>query len=435
MRIVIVGKMPPIEGGVGASTYWAARDLVARGHTVHLVSNAGEVEPGFRELLLEDDQAFMQSAGESLHVHTTTSTDGHSHTPWSNPYGSKLFGLAARIIEERGCDLVFGWYFEPYALVAATVAKVFGKPVVVRHAGSDLGRLSRHPDLSQSYRWMLKSAAAVLTSSRAGAPRDLLLELGAVEPQIRTLPISRLPDVHLAESPLFDVSRFPPAKWSKQLSMPADLMRRVAALNSRPFNYDLPTIGVYGKVGEAKGSYDLVEALSVLASKGLRFNFVAIAAGTLRSLAEYYESLLGAEPLAKRTWVLPPIAPWRIPSFLRSCDIACCLEREFPVAFHTPSGARETLAAGACLVVSEEIARKQPFSESLSDFKNCVIVSNPRDTAGLASRLERLLEHPEMTRTIGKHGYYLSKTCEGLFSPSNATADAIEEVGRQLQNS
>jgi hypothetical protein len=143
MRILIVGKMPPIQGGVSASTFWTARDLVTRGHTVHLVSNADEVEPGFRQLLLEDDHAFMKSVGAGLHVHMTTSTDGHSHTPWSNPYSSKLFGLSTRTIEEFGCDLVFGWYFEPYALVAATVARIFNKPAIVRHAGSDLGRLAR----------------------------------------------------------------------------------------------------------------------------------------------------------------------------------------------------------------------------------------------------------------------------------------------------
>src|SRR5689334_16148122 len=122
MRILIVGKMPPIEGGVSASTYWAARDLASRGHTVHIVSNAEEVEPGFRQVLLDEDRAFMASAGDRLHVHVTDGADGISYTPWSNPYASKLFGLAARTIEAHGCDLVFGWYFEPYALVAAMVA-------------------------------------------------------------------------------------------------------------------------------------------------------------------------------------------------------------------------------------------------------------------------------------------------------------------------
>jgi len=435
MRILILGKVPPVEGGVSASTFWTARDLAARGHTVHLVSNAGEVEPGFREVLLEDDREFMNGAGACLHVHLTTSMDGHSHTPWSNPYGSKLFGLSARVVEEFGCDLVFGWYFEPYALVAATIAKIFDKRAIVRHAGSDLGRLARHSDLADSYRWMLKSAAAVLSTSKTGIARDLLLELGAVEPQIRVLPFGRLPEVHFTSPALFDLSRFTGAEWYQQLQMPHDLTQRIQALNCKPLDYEAPTIGVYGKVGEVKGSFDLIEALSLLASRGHRFNFVAIAAGTLRALADYYGTLLDHEALVQQAWVLPPIAPWRIPSFLHSCDIACCLEREFPVEFHTPSVAREILASGACLVVSEEIARKQPFSESLSDFKNAVIVPDPRDTEGLAARLQRLLEEPEMTRMIGTHGYYLSKTCEGLFTPSNPTADAIEEIGRQLVGS
>jgi hypothetical protein len=87
--------------------------------------------------------------------------------------------------------------------------------------------------------------------------------------------------------------------------MPPDVMHRVEELNRKPFNYDVPTIGVYGKVGEVKGSYDLVEALSVLASKGLRFNVVAIAAGTIHSLAEYYRSVRQS---VKNSVLL--IAPW-----------------------------------------------------------------------------------------------------------------------------
>lgn len=61
MRICIVGKYPPIEGGVSAQTYWAARGLAERGHEVFVVTNAAEVEPAFRIQLEPGDISFLQS--------------------------------------------------------------------------------------------------------------------------------------------------------------------------------------------------------------------------------------------------------------------------------------------------------------------------------------------------------------------------------------
>jgi len=51
MKICMIGKYPPIEGGVSARNYWIARGLSERGHEVHLVTNADEVEPAYRMYL------------------------------------------------------------------------------------------------------------------------------------------------------------------------------------------------------------------------------------------------------------------------------------------------------------------------------------------------------------------------------------------------
>src|SRR6266508_3253452 len=48
VRICFVGKYPPIQGGVSAQTYWAARGRAGRGHEVFVVTNAAEVEDAYR---------------------------------------------------------------------------------------------------------------------------------------------------------------------------------------------------------------------------------------------------------------------------------------------------------------------------------------------------------------------------------------------------
>lgn len=47
-RICVVGKYPPIQGGVSAQCYLMCRWLAERGHEVDVVTNADEVEECYR---------------------------------------------------------------------------------------------------------------------------------------------------------------------------------------------------------------------------------------------------------------------------------------------------------------------------------------------------------------------------------------------------
>jgi hypothetical protein len=46
--ICIIGKSPPIQGGVSRTTFWWAYALSSQGVDVHLVTNSREVEYQFR---------------------------------------------------------------------------------------------------------------------------------------------------------------------------------------------------------------------------------------------------------------------------------------------------------------------------------------------------------------------------------------------------
>jgi glycosyltransferase involved in cell wall biosynthesis len=436
MRLVILGKFPPIEGGVSCQTYWTAVDLAERGHEVHLVTNSGEVEPGYREFLFGQD--FTRLAGRHLvtplHLHQTTTLRRDSFVPWANPYGSKLFGAALSVIEEFGCDLILGWYFEPYGLIATQVGNACHKPVVVRHAGSDIGRLAEHPDLGRSYRWMLSQTAAVLSTGRISAAAEILKALGVTQKQVRVLPVPRLPQIYSSPCEPLDLedllSRLP--AWYQDCGLSTELADTLRGLNNKPFLSGIPTVGIYGKIGEIKGSYRLLEALDHLAQKGVQFHFLTIAGFRSPEMLRYCNEIAERKELARRTWVLPPLAPWRIPAFLRACNIVCYLEHDFPITFHTPMIPREVLASGACLVLSSEVAEKQSFKESLSDHKNVVLIPDPKDASYLAEQIGCFLADPQKARIIGKHGQYLSETCEKFFRQRNSTAEALEELHKEF---
>ena len=55
MRICMISKFPPIEGGESSKAYWLARELGNRGHAIHVVTNALDVEDAYKECFRVED--------------------------------------------------------------------------------------------------------------------------------------------------------------------------------------------------------------------------------------------------------------------------------------------------------------------------------------------------------------------------------------------
>jgi len=149
MRICIISKYPPIEGGISSSTYWLAKGLGEKGHEVHIVTNALEVEDEYRESLEIADRHYIP---KNVYVHSTdpspTVKANPSHIPFSKMYCEKLASLAIQVIEEYDIEIIDSWYLIPYC-VSGFLAKSFtGVPQIIRHGGSDLQRLYPSPYLN-----------------------------------------------------------------------------------------------------------------------------------------------------------------------------------------------------------------------------------------------------------------------------------------------
>lgn len=387
---------------------------MARGRfDVQVVTNADEVEGGFKVFCGEQSQAdrsFPFSDG-LVKVYTTTLLKRGSYIPWSNPYASKLLGVALQAVSAQNSDLIVGWYFEPYGVVATIVGMILNKPVILRHAGSDLGRLSLHPDLRQTYAWMLKNATHILTSRGL---EERLCELGASKTQISFISAPRLPWLFSNPKSRLDVNFYAAAfaKWAAEAGIPGELSTAVQQNNRKAFATGNPVICCFGKVGETKGSFSMLNALEQVARSGNAFSFVSVPCGHVSNLVKFYEQCLRAENLAKRSWILPALPPWEIPNLLAISNVGLFLENKFSISFHSPKIPREILASGACLVCSSEIVRKHPYKESFVDMKNTVIIEDPDDVETLAAKIQNLLAKPVDTAMIGKHGQYLSKFIE-----------------------
>lgn len=390
LRVCIVGKYPPIEGGVSATTYWLARGLASRGHEIHIVTNADEVEDRYRIQLDFDDAKMLQPQfdnGGCVRVHHVESFDhiAMAYIPVANPYFTRLASLSTDVVRRYECEVILAYYLEPYGMAAWFAAQRCGRPLLIRHAGSDIDRLARVPDLGLAYKEILRDATAVLTFPRLVRR---FASMGVVPSRIVEAP----PYLH-------DARFFSPHGPALDLDATA-----ICDGAGRPLGSPakaIPTFGVYGKVGAAKGTFDLITALGRLAAEGRSFQLAAMVGNEFGAMIR---TRLAASGIAERTLILPYLPNWRVPEFIRACTAVCFLERNFPVAIHGPIVAREVLLCGSCLFVSKEIADKQVDRERLATGVHLLVVTDPHDIDELTDALRTVLDDPARARQIGTAG-------------------------------
>lgn len=404
MNICIIGKYPPIEGGVSTTTYWLAYGLAKKGHTVHVVTNADEVEEEYRMHMDKASDAnwyepcFKSSKGKVI-VHNVSafSRKSMNHIPLTNPYVSRLAGLAAQVINQYNCKVTLAYYFEPYMVAGWMAACWTSCSLIVKHAGSDLDRLARVTDLAITYKQILRAATIVVTRPQLQAR---FRGMGVHRHRLFDDVSYSIPTIFEPVGDSLDVAKYAYVQQNDKL----------ITGDSLSFNPEgLPVIGIYGKIGIAKGTYDLIDALKELLNRGVRFRLLAMI-GIVQG-----QTLLPAllnSGIDQFTTILPFLPNWKVPSFIRAVDVTCFLERDFPVDIHGPIIPREVLSCGGCLLLSKEIAQKQQFFSMFVNGENVIIIDDPKNHVDLADKLSNLLKCKDRTKQIGKKGYLISKNIE-----------------------
>jgi glycosyltransferase involved in cell wall biosynthesis len=402
VRVCIIGKFPPIQGGVSARTYWAAQGLAARGHEVHVVTNAKEARPPFRMHMRRQDwkrcEAVYEPSGQSastgsVTVHWTDPVDNSQfYIPMASAFVSKLAATAARVHSEHPFDVIYSHYLEPYGVAGHLAAEIARVPHVVRMAGSDAGRLWRHPQLEALYDHVLRSAARVIATGmvagraiKHGVRPERIAAVGGLE--LRE-------DLFCPDGPALDL-----AALRQEVDPDPDFRDLVWG----GFAGELPYFGIYGKLGETKGSFALLAAMQRLKQTGLGVGLLAMAHGS-PALESKFRSRAEELGVGDRILQIPFLPHWRVPEFLRSCLAVCCLEQDFPIIFHSPVIAREVLTCGTCLVGSTEVIRKLPDHERVPDGYGCVAIADVQDIEALSARLAAIVSDPEPIVAVAARG-------------------------------
>lgn len=336
MYILLVAKYPPIQGGVSANCYWLAQALTELGHRVTVLTNAEEVESNYRINLHDDDRRLLSGfrKSNSVRVVSTVKDPKHHFTPQTNPYVSKLVSLGLDIIADEKPDLIWAHYVEPYGIVALMLSKLTGIPYLIRHAGSDLGKLGLTEQLRSIHQEVYRQALVVVAMPKH---HEYFKSIGVVNTNLVKCGFKHLPG---------------------DLFHPAPINQRTETTN----------ILVYGKTGANKGTPQLIQAIKLLKEEHFSLRLTAYWGGKNVTQAIDQVAKIGVE---KQFDIHSFIPHWRIPDAIRRADAVLFLENNFSIKIHSPGIPLEVLSCGRLLVTTEEIANK---SSGLISAKNSVVL-------------------------------------------------------------
>lgn len=151
MNILFIGKYPPIEGGTASTAYWRHKELLKHGINFEIVT-----------CILNDSDYCIPKYNYNENVHVLSERVSW-HIPYSQLYAEQLISLALRIAKNKEFDAVEGAYLFPYGFAAFVVAKILDKPLILRHAGSDLHRIISTGQFDDVVREMTSNAKVIVT--------------------------------------------------------------------------------------------------------------------------------------------------------------------------------------------------------------------------------------------------------------------------------
>ncbi len=398
MRICFISKYPPIEGGVSSRVYWLAKALGEKGHEVHIVTNAQEVEEEYREQLGTYEQEY---APQNVYVHSTKADTNPWHIPFSKSYTDRIANLAIEIIEKYNIQLIDSYYILPYGIAAFIAKKITGRPQILRHAGSDIGKIFVSPSFSTLFEKIFHSADKIVTVPPL---KKIFHSLGVPESKIA-----------FDEKVSVDIKAFNPEVSPFLLS---DYTEREIP--------ECPIITYIGKINyywKTKGLYEFIEAV-----KGIKSDFLLLFVANGKGLPEF-QNLIREEDLEKNSIFLRFVPPWKIPSIIKLSTCVVVPEREFPIQHHSPILPKEVMAVGKCLILSEELYRKRCYG-NLIDGENVLLVE-PKDVKEFRKIITKVISRPDTASRIGQNAYKLARQTENFNEYINFTIDLYSSLNEK----
>jgi glycosyltransferase involved in cell wall biosynthesis len=376
MRICFITKYPPIQGGVSSRAYWQAKALGTLGHEVHIVTNSLEVEDDYKEIFDITDPDFLPN---NVFLHSTSADSNPWHIPFSHAYSERLANLAIDVIRQYDIQVIESNFILPYGIAGNIAKSITGIPQILRHAGSDIGKLFASSSYSSLFKYIFQHVDMILTYPQL---KELFISMGISEHRIS-----------IDDKVIVDITAFNPDV------KPFSLLEYSNKFSGYPILTYIGKINYYWK---SKGLMELVEA-----AKDIKEDFLLLFFSNGKGLREF-QLFLEEKGLADKSLFLNFLPPWSIPSVIKLSTCVVIPERDFPIQYHIPILPKEVMAVGKCLILGKEIAYDQYYGK-LIDKENVLLV-DPKDISSFRNLIEFVIRNPTKAEEIGRNAFNTSKT-------------------------
>jgi glycosyltransferase involved in cell wall biosynthesis len=396
-RVLFVGKFPPWQGGTSVHGWEAACAFAKEGYKIHVITLRPQFNSGLGTKFNEEDINTVNGIA-NLTVTYIPVGEQSVATLIGDAAFSLLFGEIIRVLKHDHFDLAIGWYFEPFGMATAIACTYKNVPFFLRHAGSDLFRLTESEQLAAAFSQAFATCETLFTNNN-NKHLELISRIDLPTNKIIHLKGNKLPDY-----------------WQdiKQVN------NESLASNTKI------TFMIYGKISPYKGVVELLEVINKLESIGEDTQLLYLAAGSpesVKNIEKFLKSKLN-NPL--RIDVQSAVAPWQVPKVVQNTDFICILENNFPILIHSPIVLREALASGKVLIVSREIVERSAFGKCLIDEKNCLIIDDVHDSEKFLQKIIKAVKNRETRTSFAYLSKKLSEFIEDSFVCRHPMVEAVE---------
>jgi glycosyltransferase involved in cell wall biosynthesis len=364
------------EGTGGTRSYEFARQLVAAGHAVTMVT-AGSGE----EREVEGIRVIEARGGYSDYVSATGIGNRRRIVAFVR------FALAATLAALRGPrpDVVFAT--SPpltIALPAIVAARRWRVPLVFEvrdlwpEAPIQMGALSS-PTAQRVARWLERAVYRAATEIVALSPgmREGIVAAGVSPDRIALIPNAS------------DLDLFDPALD------PGDLRERLGLGDAFVCSY-------FGTMGEANDLTQVLDAAALLRERGESdVRFVLQGDGKRRAALERDVRERGLDTVV----LLPPAGKLAAARLAAASDACMTIFKQVPIlATNSPNKLFDTFAAGRPAIVNTD-----GWQRTLVEEHEAGVFARPGDPTDLAERVLFLRDHPELARRMGENARRLAE--------------------------
>jgi len=152
MKILLLGKFPPLQGGISAKTYWLYKNLKKKGFDFQVIT------------INDDHYSIKNSDLNELGVNVVNNKQIPWHIPETKLLDDRLLNIALKVAKNFNPDLVETNYLWPFCEVALFLSHILKKPFLIRHAGSDIIKFYKDKEFSEIISFYFSQASLVATN-------------------------------------------------------------------------------------------------------------------------------------------------------------------------------------------------------------------------------------------------------------------------------